>query len=220
MKRKFLPFAILSLTCFFYGHAQISKGSIFLGGQINFNSQVTTYAAPGANNSNINSFNFSPAIGKAIKDNTVVGVDLNYVHTGYKQDISSYDQTSNMYGAGVFMRHYVLLGKGFYVFGQGRFGASYNTGKATQPALNGPSDDMKGFSLNFGFYPGISYQVSKKLQLETGFNNLAFVNFQHSKDTQTGTGASPEFTTNNFSIGTSLNNLASFTLGFRVLLSK
>jgi hypothetical protein len=69
-----------------------------------------------------------------------------------------------------------------------------------------------------GFYPGISYQVSKRLHLETGFNNMLDIAYQHTKETEMN--STNEAKSNTFNISTSLNNLASFTLGFRFLLTK
>ena len=221
MKSKLSLLVILLSAVFCNVHAQVSKGSIFLGGNINFMSQKINSLIPNVTSTSNSVFNFSPAMGKAIKDNMVVGIDLDYAYSKVDQGTGSYVQTNNGFGAGVFLRRYVALGKGFYVFGQGRFGAMYNSGKIDQGQPTATSDNIKGFSFNFGFYPGISYQVSKRLQLETGFNNLAYISFQHNKDTQTAVGGPvTEAKTNSFSIGTSLDNLAAFTLGFRVLLSK
>ncbi|HLK27610.1 MAG TPA: outer membrane beta-barrel protein [Puia sp.] len=221
MKKKILfSTALLVTITFFQAQSQINKGSIFLGGQINFYVQSTSSATTGHAEQTTNSIGIVPSIGKAIKDNLIVGVDLLYSHYNNQAPVAV-DQNNNSFGAGVFMRRYISLGKNFYVFGQGRFGGSYNTSKTN---LNVPvvSDDIKGFSFDLGFYPGISYQISKRLQLETGFNNLFDINFQHSKDIQTDTGSGTviKSNTNTFSLLTSLNNLASFTLGFRVLLTK
>ncbi len=128
MKRKFLLFIVLFSIVFSRSYAQISKGSIFLGGQINF----TSYSISGMNSQKSNSFTFSPAIGKAIKDNMVVGVDITYAHVQGDQDTVPLNETTDVFGAGVFMRRYVPLGKGFYVFGQGRFGASTVRGTSSR----------------------------------------------------------------------------------------
>ncbi len=224
MKKKILLFtASLLIVCFLQSSAQITKGSVFLGGQIGFNSQTTTSTIVGMSPQKNNGFYISPAIGFAMKDNLVIGFDVTYSHS-YNTNNSinyPYDQTNNMFGAGVFLRRYIPLGKGFYVFGQGRLGGSSNTGKINQNAVN-LSDDIKGYSFDLGFYPGISYQISKRLQLETGFNNLFDISYQHSTDTQANTYSSDvtKSTTNSFSASTSISNLASFTLGLRLLLTK
>ncbi|MBS1946993.1 MAG: TonB-dependent receptor [Bacteroidetes bacterium] len=215
MKTKML---LLSVIMGFIAHisfGQISKGSILLGGQLSFSNQTTS------SSQKITGFAISPAIGEAIKENLVLGFDAGYAYSDYKNTANAnYKQAANNFGAGVFLRKYVPVGKGFYIFGQGRFGASYNTSKTEQTNIITITDNIKGYALSLGFYPGISYQVNRKLQLEAGFNNVFSIAYQHSKDTQTGINTN-ESVTNKFSLLTSLDNMASaLTLGFRVLLAK
>ena len=219
MKKRILPILFLLLIAFFQTYAQIDKGSIFLGGQISYYNQSASSPQDSNQTSKNKQFNFTPAIGIAVKNNVIVGIDLTYVYTKTLTTNYPYNQITNTFGAGVFMRRYVPLGKGFYVFGQGRIGGTYNTGKIKQgnPEID---DDIKGYTVSFGFYPGVSYQVSKRVHLETGFNNLFYIEYDHNRDNQTNTGVVTAVKTNTFSAGSSLNNLAAFTLGVRVLLSK
>jgi hypothetical protein len=219
MKKKFLLIISIIVIAFFQGNAQITKGSVFLGGQISFYNQSAS-SPQAANLTQKNSqFNISPAYGIAIKDNIVVGGDLTYSYAKVLTTNYPYDQINKTYGAGIFMRRYVTIGKRFYVFGQGRIGGTYNTETITQgdPSMY---DDIKGFSAGFYFYPGVSYQLSKRVQLETGFNNLFYIEYDHSRDNQTNAGVVTETKTSTFSAGTSFNNIAAFTLGIRVLISK
>lgn len=71
----------------------------------------------------------------------------------------------------------------------------------------------------FRMYPGLSYSISRKLHLETGFNNLLNINYSNEKN-QYRNPATSTTRTNRFSIGTSLNNLSSLYVGFRVLIGK
>ena len=89
---------------------QIKKGTVFIGGNINFSKQSASdnnpYYYPKATN-----INFSPSIGWAIKDNLVFGVTLGY---GYQksnqvQADSNYNKT-NTYNVGVFLRKYKYSG--------------------------------------------------------------------------------------------------------------
>ncbi len=219
MKARILPILLILSIVFFKSQAQINKGSIFLGGQVSYYNQAASSPQVANQTTNNNQFNFTPAIGKAIKNNLIVGVDLTYVYTKTLTTNYPYNQITNTFGAGVFMRRYVPIGKGFYVFGQGRIGGTFNTGKIKQgdPEFD---DDIKGYTVSFGFYPGISYQVSKRVHLETGFNNLFYIEYDHTRDNQTNAGVLTDIKTHTFSAGTSLNNIAAFTLGIRVLLSK
>ncbi|HKO79710.1 MAG TPA: hypothetical protein VJU78_04905 [Chitinophagaceae bacterium] len=80
-------------------------------------------------------------------------------------------------------------------------------------------DETKQFTISVNAYPGISYAVSKKLHLETGFNNLLMVNYFHGKR-ETG---NPVITykAKGFNVSSSLNNAtSSLYLGFRLLIGK
>jgi hypothetical protein len=159
----------------------------------------------------------TPAFGKAIKENLIAGFDLNYGY--YKTQTFSTDvQKNNNYGVGLFLRRYATLGKGFYVFGQARAGTAYIHQKFTSLQQPSGSNTSKGYNIGLSFYPGISYAVSRKFQLETGFNNIAFVQYEHAKVTYGGS-STPSSVTNAFNLGTSLSSLTGFVLGFRFLLN-
>ena len=215
MQKKILLAIVILFSFTTAVNAQIKKGAVLLGGGLGFTAQKSTSA--GSASGKQTNITVMPAFGKAIKDNLVVGADINYSY--YKND-NSYTAKSNTYGLGVFIRQYKELGKGFYLFGQARSGASYNK-QNNHDYNNGNSTDIdvvKGFTVQAGLYPGIAYAVSKKFQLETGFNNLVYAEFDHSKSTPFNTSV-PETKTNSFSLGTSLSNFSGVTIGFRVLLN-
>jgi hypothetical protein len=221
MKSKILLFAAIFIALFFsQANAQIKKGGIWLGGQLNFYSQHNNYTQPNNYTTNNSNFSISPSIGKAIKDNLVAGIDLayNYGKTSLSNIYSSTAyQATNNFGVGVYLRKYAPLGKNFYLFGQGRLGGtSLDTEVKDQSAVYSSN---KGYSIDLGFYPGISYQVSKRVQLETGLNNLFDINLQHVVSKQFNAGSvSAASTSNTFLVSSSLSSLVSLTLGFRVLL--
>ena len=93
--------------------AQIKKGAVLLGGSLGFstrNNKVST-----TQDYRSTSFNVSPALGKAIKENLLLGFDLSY---GYAKNefFSPPVQKTNSYGAGIFIRKYKVLGKGFLIY--------------------------------------------------------------------------------------------------------
>ncbi len=200
-------------------HAQIKKGAVLLGGELGFSTSTSTrdQANPAVQDTKSTAVVFSPAIGKAVKENLVVGVDLSLSYSK-NQNIYSVEQKAYLYGAGFFVRRYKELGKGFYLFGQAWAGGYYNHQKDGDPSQPQSYTLNKGFTIQVGLYPGIAYSLSNKFQLETGFNNLAFVQFTHSDNT-----ISPytgEHTVlNGFSLGSSLSNAAALTIGFRYLIN-
>lgn len=194
-------------------NAQIKKGAYLLGGDIGFYKQTSQQSGNTTNTGT--SFTFSPVFGKAIKENVVLGMDLTYNY--FKNDVpGNYNAANNSFGAGIFLRKYKPLGKGFYLFGQARTAAEYGTSKSINFSQQYPNSNSKGFSITAGIYPGISYAVSDKLQIETGFNNLIYLQYSYNKASATG---SNDIVRQNFSLGSSLSGTAGLTIGFRILLN-
>lgn len=199
-------------------NAQIKKGSVFLGGNIGGSTQKTS--RDGTTINSHDGLNISPVIGKAIKENLILGADAGF---GFYENNSSgpwpyTDQRNNSYGAGIFIRKYKPIGKsGFSMFLQGGFDINYNRNKYNNPPPY--FDKTELYSIGISTYPGISYTISKRLQLETGFNNLLGLSYFTEKREVSGVSPYTE-KTNGISISSSLNNLSSLYLGFRVLINK
>ena len=102
--------------------AQIKKGTHFLGGSLGIYSEKTT-SDTGANITS-DFFTFTPAYGRAVKDNLIFGGDLIVLSGSYRNRFNIEDRKS--YGAGIFLRKYIDLGKKFYFFTEGRFSGSYD----------------------------------------------------------------------------------------------
>lgn len=121
----------LSLPLLFIGilsQAQISKGTILLGGGFDFatsSNKVTTDGIPvtPATITKNTGVSVYPAIAKAIKDNLVIGV---YLGVGYNSEKVNPDYKENDYDLGVFMRNYKYLGSRFYFFVETRLGFTYS----------------------------------------------------------------------------------------------
>jgi hypothetical protein len=195
--------------------AQIKKGSIFLGGDIGASTAETKSADTTYRKQN--GVSISPVFGTAIKDNLIFGGHINFVlsNDNYTNTV---EQQYNIYGAGLFLRKYKFIGSsGFSIFVQGDLGYSYYHEKSS--GYSSLSSDTKRNTIYISAYPGLSFTVTKKLQLETGFNNLLYLNYWNEKYERPGTLGS-SFNTNGFSIGSSLNNLSNLYLGFRLLIGK
>lgn len=208
MKKQFYLLAA-GLLAVCIANAQIKKGDMLLGGSLGFNSQNIKPDGP-ANNST--AINVSPSFGIATKDNLLVGFNLVYSHIK-SDNAQSPTQRADAYGAGFFVRRYKLLGSGFSLFGEGNFMGTYNHQKNYY--YPGASDS-KGYSLNLGFYPGVAYAISPHVQLETGFQNLAYAQYGHTKTT----GGTADVKENDFRLGAGLSSsLGGFVVGFKWLLN-
>jgi len=109
-------------------NAQIKKGSTYLGGSIGFSSSKLE-----PNNSSTNgkskSVSINPAVGVAVKNNLIAGINLNYGHGNSKGFQSSQDYKNSNYGAGVFMRKYWSVLNRLYFFGQSDLGYTHSNYK-------------------------------------------------------------------------------------------
>ena len=214
--QKRILLAVFTVTVATAVNAQIKKGALLLGGQLSFSSQKNESTASGQTGSASNYFNISPAFGKAIKENLLIGADIAFSHG--KNELSAVqEQVSNTYGAGFFIRKYKELGKGFYLFGQARVGGGH--GQQVYADLTSPNNaaTVKSLYLQLALYPGVSYTLSRKLQVEAGFNNLALIGYQHTKQTSPNTAA--DFSSNHLTASSSLSSFAGPTIGFQVLLN-
>jgi hypothetical protein len=218
--KKFTFLFLIYTTTFTTGvNAQIKKGSLFLGGDIGGSTQTTKRNGTKVNNQE--GLTISPVFGKAIKENFIVGGDAGFILFNNENNPASGTftrQKNSSYGAGIFIRKYKPIGKSnFSMFLQGRFGVNYNSNESTNSSSN--FDKIKRYTIGAFAYPGISYTVSKRLQLETGFNNLLGLSYFTEKRE---VGGSFPYTekTNGVGISSSLNNLSSLYLGFRVLINK
>lgn len=196
--------------------AQIQKGSTFLGGDLSFSTES------GSSSNNINyktgGFYVLPAFGKAIKENLIVGTDILYWynHSDVSDDFNDLKQW--VYGAGIFIRQYQLIPKTkFALFIQGNLSVENDN---TKQGYNTPDKiETVILSVGLGLRPGMSYTISKKLQLETGFNNLVGARYFHRTSTS-GTVNPVTGKASGFNLYASLENETRFYVGFRLLIRK
>src|SRR4051812_20144592 len=95
-----LTFASLFFLSF-TSSAQITKGSVLLGGGIS-GGKGKSGSSP--NESTSSSFSLYPTLGIAVKDNAVVGLRLSYSRSQSGQSNINFSDKQNGYSAGVFYR--------------------------------------------------------------------------------------------------------------------
>lgn len=216
MRKHTVLIVIASLVFAKNTDGQINKGATFLGGDITYSDEKGI-----SNNNNdyyAGGFRFLPVFGKAVKENLIAGFDLLY---NYSNNDFSFDYNDNkqwIYGGGVFIRQYQQIAQTrFSLFIQGNLSAEK---EKVKQAFNTPDKiESNTFSLNISFYPGISYRISRKLQLETGFNNLVGAKYFH-RETVSGTINPATSSANGFNLYASLENLTRFYVGFRLVFNK
>jgi len=214
MKKIYL--LLLLLVTIVFANAQIKQGSFLIGGQLGFNR--SNYDAPNQLKQKSGNTNFNLSAGKALKDNAVFGFTLGYLHgsntNGYNGTNYASSKT-NGYNAGFFYRSYRNLTSNFYFFGAataGYFGTTQTT------TFSNNADETKNINkgVQVSFAPGLSFAVSKNLQLEILLPDVIGVSYNSGKSiigtTQT---TSKSFGVNTSLSGSFLNNLG---IGFRLIL--
>jgi hypothetical protein len=203
---------LLSLT----SSAQITKGSVLLGGGI---SGYKNKSGINQDENTNSSFAFYPAFGLAIKENAVAGLRLSYFHSKAEQNGVVYPnvQEQNGFSAGVFYRRYMGLGKKFYLFGEGSVYYSYS--KNRQEYTNSKSLQTNN-NVGVSFYPGVAFAVSRKIHLEVGLNDLVDLSYGSNKMETTLSGTTTISNGSGFGFSTNVSTSAPLSVGFRIVLGK
>jgi hypothetical protein len=200
--------------------AQIKKGTVLLGGQIGGGGEKTSVTGIAVNDIKSSGSNFNVSAGTAFRENKVIGIYGGCGSSKYDYDPNApYFRTKNKsYSAGIFYRQYKSLAKKFYIFGEANLGYIGSSGTTNYVNPAGTVETSKINGLSFGFTPGTSYQVCKKLQIELTIPALLSINYQTRKETYNN---NPVVTkTNSFNANAStqsslLNNVA---IGFKFTL--
>lgn len=213
--KKVLLLAFMATAVAFVSNAQISKGSVLLGGNLNFNSSKTEDAN---NESKQKSIGFAPTVGLAVRTNTILGILVGYSRNSFDYPPGNFypEEENTSISSEVFLRKYFPLGKDFYFFGQG--GVFVNSSKGENKASQ-YKQESKNLGVGLSLQPGVSYAVSKKFHLEAGLNNMANIGF-HKSETKTIPGAGQTTTSKGqgFNFSSSLNSGNYFNIGFRFFL--
>lgn len=202
--------SLITLASFFIAsvaHAQINKGTILLGGNLSFHKNKTKYSSFTSSEPSI--LNLNPSAGFVVKDNKVIGANLTYGHSRNRYD---------RYGAGVFYRSYLTLGKNFYLFGQ--INTGYNHYKLVSLAGFDSKEVSRTNSIGVDLFPGIAFAASKRFHLEVSMNNLVGLDFYQTVRETTSSSGTSEHKTKGLDFGANINPESNFKLGFRFVLGK
>jgi hypothetical protein len=213
MRKILLP--VIGILFAFTSNAQISKGSIFLGGGFTVSSQENENTGNLPNSWSTHNFIIDPSIGWALKKNLILGAGPSY-GSFTAEDNSNASQKRHAWGINVFIRKYMELGKNFYLFGEGNLNGFKADGedKSNQVLVN----KVSGYGITLGFSPGVSYAVNKRFQVEAGIGNLFYIGYNSSKTEYFN---SPNKTkSKSFGAGANISGFSPFSLGFRFLVAK
>jgi len=197
-------------------NAQLNKGTILLGGDL----FASTYKLKdGASEYNTSGFGLSPVFAVAVKNNKFFGGSLSYAHYENNQPPSYITSKGDSYGASIFYRYYKPVLNKIYAFVQAGIPAHYSKNKITQSQNYYFTEN--NFSVGLNVTPGISVAVSKKIFLETGLNNVASLNYQHTKTTGYNSGNNIDKSSNGFSFSSGIGTFSyNLYFGFRFFIPR
>jgi len=215
---KKIPLLIL-LACFFcQANAQLGKGSLMIGGSVNFSSNNEAFKdASTVNSIRSTSAGFSPRAGLMLSDKSMLGISVMYSEYGYRYDYSIYhdEQKQQEFAAGPLFRQYFPLGERAAFFLQGL--ALFKTGKTTYSGGNPFRNDVRDTNgLSVSISPGVNYFLNDRWALEAtlGSINYSTLNADTSDNSQS-FGGDSKLNNVNFNLG-----LSSFTLGINYIIKR
>lgn len=214
---KTIVLALLCILFFQCSDAQVQKGSTFIGGSFSY-SHDKSEGDPTYGKSS--SWYVLPQIGKAIRDNKIVGIQLKFSGAknwgGNSPNVT--ENSNNSYGLGIFYRQYVPVYQKLFIYGQASAGYAYLDGK--DELQNIRLRKRTGSTTDLSMSLGLSYQAGRKIWIEAGIGSLLYVAYTHQKiqdlDTQGQVVDSRKYS--NFSANVNLNSFSNLTLGFRFIL--
>jgi hypothetical protein len=205
---------LLSIAVFLFASitkAQITKGSVLLGGGIGFTSQKSEF--PTSASDKRKSFSLTPTVGVAFKQNLVSGIFLRYTNTKDEPSPSGGQYyRSNSYGGGLFVRKYIPFAKSFYFFGEPDLYYFASTSKTSAS-----STKNKSWNVGLGFAPGLAYALNKKIHLEAGLPGLLSLDYGQSEFNDPSYQISKQ---KGFAFGANASSLSSLAFGFRFFFAK
>lgn len=214
-----LPVILLLITV--CANAQIKKGATFIGGDLS----AYYYEAKNLDSNHVGwksaTYNFNPSIGRAVKDNLIVGVRLagSFFHN-LTYDVFVDDKGYSV-GAGIWLRKYQSIGKSFYLFvDAGLNGQSMNR-KRTDRQRPGYYYKENGYSINITAYPGVSYKIKNNLFLEVALYNLGSLSYGKTNTEELYPGGNVnKGVITSFSFASNISNGAPLQVGMRWIIAK
>jgi outer membrane protein len=180
------------------------NAQVFVGGSVRFNTSNSEHnGTTTANKVSNYSLDLSPRVGKFLSEKLAIGLALDISLSGNKSDVNS-ETLSRSSGIGInpFLRYYAIKWNKISVFGQGNIGLAFSNSIVKSDGIT--TDGPKVTRIFLSISPGLSYDISEKLSLETSLNILSFgYNYVITKD------GSTKDKTSNFNLGAGLGNIVS-----------
>lgn len=205
MKKQLLTAIAVCLSL--CGYAQ-TKGTNALGFGI---TSITDKSSGNGNNNKVTTNSFTLGYGHFIKDNTKIGVELNYGMS--EQDYGGYNgQESKVYGGSLNYQKYFPIVKTLYAYAGGKAAYTYTESKYKNLNVENQGNETNQYAI--GAYGGVTWFVSKRFAFETSLLS-ANVSYSKREELNNSPGNSYKNTRTSFDMSTQgfINNL-----GFKIYL--
>jgi hypothetical protein len=181
------------------------NAQVFVGGKFRFytSNHKTDDGATTTDKRSNYSFDLSPEVGKFLSEKFAIGFALDISLSGNRSGVNNETLSkSSSFGGSPFLRYYAIRWNKVSVFGQGNIGLAFSNSSEKTGGVT--TDGPKGTNLYITVYPGLSYDISDKLSLQTSLNILSFdYNYLITKD------GSSKDKRSSFNIGAGLGNIVS-----------
>ena len=186
---------LITICSFFFINL---NAQLFVGGNVGFNTSNSDNEQTIPQKSSSYNLNIRPFAGKFLSEKLAIGLAIDLSMAG-GENANTYKSTG--IGVNPFLRYYPVKLNKFSVFGQGNIGVVLTN---SSDKTGGITSKQKQTRTYLNVYPGLSYDISEKLSLETTINIL---NFGYSYSTfESGNSKAKS---SNFNIGGGLSNVVS-----------
>lgn len=215
---KKIPLFVLLACLFCQASAQLSKGSLMIGGSVNFSRNNEVFSdASGISSILSTSAGFSPRAGLMLSEKSMFGVSIMYNEYGYRYDYPTYhnEYKQQEFAAGPLFRQYFPLGERAAFFLQGL--ALFKIGKTTNSGGNPFRNDVKDTNgLSVSISPGVNYFLNDRWALEATLGSINYSTLNaDASDNSPSFGGDSKLNNVNFNLG-----FSSFTLGINYIIKR
>lgn len=156
---------ILALAMFSFANAQ--KGTILVGGNIDYSSEKSEYRF---SEDKVDSFTFSPRVGYQFNDNWTVGGEL--TAGSAKRELAGDESKINVFKLGAFLRYSVPLNQTFSVFAD--LGAGFQNQKSKDYENGNLVNKNKADGMYVGVTPALFINMKKGFGLNFSIGGLGY----------------------------------------------
>ena len=149
--------------------AQFDKGQKILGGSVSFNTSKSENSS-GISSTQLSTA-FQPSVGWFTKPNHLFGFGFQYsfLHSNITSSninsIVPVEQNSNFVGLSILSQRFFPLADRFYFTVSTAGSVTYNFGKSIFKSASTEVRNNKGYSINAGLSPGITYRLRPRICL-------------------------------------------------------